>query len=347
MVKCGADKHNPSRLPRLYPKAPSIEQQQPYYPASGVLGFLRRALTRDIMRHLPAQSMPGETYYLLAAGGAEAFAGGTVDVGALQKLRGTNPVESAFGSFRIGSRFGAGNLYPLDRNIVPPFVGGVRVNDAVRTPEIISQFDENSRRRIEARLFLDRTHSSNKKEIDKQIKELKKEIDAAKKAGNDELASVKLTAVREAENSKKTGHTPIQNLYMGYEYFPAGTAFEHRMSLYGASQNELAVVLAALRAGASMPRLGGHWHHDCGWVHMHYQVKVKPVHDYNPATLVGSVVMSDSEGFVLEENGGSTLLSDALASYDMQAERGFPEWPGVRENSELKMLDVAVGGTED
>lgn len=285
--------------------------------------------------------MPAEVYYLLASGGAEGFeAGSMLEIGRKQTLRTRNPAESTFGSFRLAAKLGAGNLYPHNEALVPPFLGGVRTNDAVRTPELIEGFDEQSRQRIFERLMIDRGASLDRKDHKDALNAVKKAARNAQKAGNREEAERLYEEVAQLEEGFKVDgdkHVPIQNLFSGYEYFPEGTAFDHRLSLTGASIEDVGTTLAALRAGAAQPRLGGHWHHDCGWVRTEYTIKIKPTGDYGPATIAGRLIIDPIDGFELDSD--DPLLLKALDIYDRQAQAGFPDWSGMREGSGLTALN--------
>ncbi len=315
---------------------------QVYYPATGFLGTLRRALRneiRDAVITATGNEKPWdvETFFLLTVGGLGFDPGNDVRLDMADRRR-LNPLESLFGSVRMRAHLGAGNLY-MTSEIKDdlPIQGGVRTNDFARDPEELAYLNDEDVERLRHRL----QYSSEKTETNTNVKSgkgkmsaLKKKLEKAVADGNEaqekeilaimdeELKHLEIAKAGQAE-LKKQGLNAIQMPWKGYEYFPVGTQFSHRFSVFSMTPTELGFLLAAFRRFAALPRLGGHWHHDCGWVSAEWTLRTQ---DGN----LGKITVSFDDGFKVT----GEALESALKIFDDMVKDGFSTCDFIDRESE-------------
>lgn len=298
-----------------------------FFPGTGMMGRLRRCLVRDVRAAIIAATGNDkpwtlETYFLNTVGGVNGFKENALVPGKDRLSRRANPLESVFGSARMAGKLGFGNLYPVSTITEPPIFHGVRANDFRRDEAELEYLPPGEVDRLTARMQLDRDNSVNKTALQAESRELKKQARKAGLVGNETLKNDLYGQANEIDDSLRAGHVPIANLFQGFEAIPAGTEMSHRFSLSSANQLEFGFLLASLRAFATEPRLGGHFHHgDCGWVDCEWQVHVRKTDVQGRASDAGIITISPMEGFQTD----SDIVTRALAAYDALRVDGFPD----------------------
>ncbi len=322
------DKPSNSQLPYPFPVSNGV----PFYPATGILGALRRAGVRDIREGLTDDGVVPwscEAYFLNMIGGANGFPKERKLVpGEDAFFREANPFESVFGSTRMSSRLGVGNAYrdtPLREKEALPVQGGVRTLDFERDRAEMAYLDPAEIDRLLARMESDKNNSASGKEARDKAKALKTQAAKEKASGNNDrfiALTQEAKAVQEAAKSQREGGKSAVNIRQvlpGYRYLPANTVLTHQMIATPVTRVEIGFFLAALRAFAAQPFLGGHRHHGCGLVRATWEIKGKPVRAATGLRSLGRVAVSLDEGFELEGD----LPEEALALYDAERAARF------------------------
>lgn len=324
-------------MPHDKPKSKSDPQpfplidRQPYYPATGLLGAVRRALVRDIREELTDNGVlpwKAEAYFLNAIGGANGFPKDRLlKPGEDRELRDANPLESLFGSVRMAGRLGVGNAYrkePLGDKEELPVMPVARTLDFERDRGEMEYIKPTEIDRLMKRLAADKVNSASKTEALKAANAIKAQ--ARKEADNDEKVRLfeQAKAIQEQAKAKRkggTGAVSIQQALPGYRYLRAGTELENTMIATPVSLAEIGYLLAALRAFSAQPFLGGHRHHGCGLVSAKWAVHAKPARGVGGLRFWGDLELSLDEGLIVT---GDRLL-EALAIYDAEREQRFKD----------------------
>ena len=308
----------------------------PYYPATGFLGRLRRAgyaEIRDAMRRNGIEHPFSERdFYTLAMGGLQFIKGDTRwDPENDVNMRLARPFESLMGSVRMAAKLGVGNLYPT----VPfsaenklPILSGVRTNEFQRNPEAREFFSLEEQQKMLDRLVANGAASKASGESKKEIEALRREAKRLDNAGEKDAARAARDKAAELQASAKaerleSGGNSVQNMWDGYEYIPEGTLLNHKMSATNLTEDELAMLMGSLRAMVLEPRLGGHAHHNAGWIDATWEILTREPRSYGPATRVGSVRVSRDAGFVLSDESADKFLENGLARFDEMMANNF------------------------
>ena len=322
----------------------------PYYPATGILGAVRRALVRDIREGLTDDGvLPWdiESYFLNVIGGANSFPKNRKLVpGEDRDLRDANPLESLFGSIRMAGRLGVGNAYrksPLGDKEELPVMPVARTLDFARDRGEMEYIKPTEIDRLIKRLALDKANSASKTEAIKEANTIKAQ--ARKEADKDEKARLyeQAKVIGEQAKAKRkggAGAVNIQQALPGYQYLPAETELENTMIATPVSFAEIGYLLAALRAFSAQPFFGGHRHHGCGLVSAQWAVHGKSARGVGGMRFWGDVQLSLDEGLVVT---GDRLL-EALAIYDEERGQRFKNRKFDRDEY---IQDIEYSETDD
>lgn len=304
-------------------------ERRPFYPASGFLGRVRRALVGDIREALTQDGvLPWEieTYFVMAIGGACGFPKERKLVaGEDRRLRDDNPLESLFGSVRMAGRLGVGHAYaakPLGEKEELPVMPVARSLDFARDGSEMEYIAPGEIDRLLVRLANDRTNSANKTELQKLVRAKKAE---AKRADNNDDKNRLMDEARALQNEATANRTggksavSIQQALPGYRYLPKDISLEQSIMASPVTLAEIGYLLAALRAFSANPVLGGHRHHGCGLVRAEWTVHAKPVRAVSGLRRWGDIKVSLDEGMVMT----GERLEEALALYDADRAQNF------------------------
>ena len=308
------------RLPRMGAKN---EKSSVYFPAASLRGAIRRA-TYHVVRRAESlrtgQEKPFslETHYMLTQGVDvtnktvdEKIAGLVSNEG---ELRAANPFLSLFGRWRLPAHVGIGNGIPSEKDVVFMEGKGARCNDFLRSPEEICTLNEKDIKRLNKMLLEDGIVSGATKEIDNEIRQLKKQ----RRESNDEAEITQLNAAlkerektrKETKAAKSGSRESIQRPLDGYEAIIPGTVLDHKMILQNVDETELGLYLAGLREFARKPYVGGHHAHGAGEISGTWTVTTWPYDTDEPIT-IGKVILS-SAGFNIVDAKDTAILSQAL-----------------------------------
>lgn len=326
-VSMPSDQKNKTK-PQMFPRAGGLV----FYPATGLLGTIRRSLVRDVLEVSHDRQWSAEAYVLNSQGGINPFPSDRKLIpGEDRQLRDANPIESLFGSIRMGGRVGMGNLYSELQDL--PIQSGVRTQALSRDKETLELLAPEEIDRLEIRRTRDRSNSTAKTETRTLTADLKKQLKrASSQEEKDRIREQINEAAKQEKEKRKGGKSAVsaQNLWVGYEFIPAETSLTHKMHLSPVTPAEIGYFLASLRAFAAAPRIGGHAHHNCGWTRWQWEVSGKPSRDSGALKPMGRVEISLAQGFVLTD--ADPLLSESLAGYDQERDSGF----SVRDFTDFK-----------
>ncbi len=297
------------------------------YSATGFSGVLRRQLLKEVMKgleHRDGGAWTVDQVMMNMLGGVNGFAktDGVLTPKIYRERREQNPLLSLFGESRLHGLLGISNLLAPPDFQCPGVQQGVRTLSPERDDAALGYLPVEEIARLQARLDLD-SHSSG---VKKDIKELKREIARDRRAAKTDDDRAKVTEKEQmlAEGQPKKGHVPIRNPFSGYEFIPPDTTLTGKIMASGLTLPEVGYLLAALRAFAANPRLGGHLRHGCGWVMATLQVRGRESGSVRPMQDWGTIAISFEEGFALQDEGCEQTARAALAQFDAELEAGFP-----------------------
>ncbi|MHB8564759.1 MAG: hypothetical protein ACYDDA_12635 [Acidiferrobacteraceae bacterium] len=354
-----------ARLPRLGEKE---EKTRVFYPGSGFAGRFRRCARNAVRDALVARGNPYpfdmQSYFMMSVGGVDGFATAAEGLSpqAAMQLRVDHPFESVFGSERMSARFGIGNAYLTQDlpGVKPPVQNGVRTFDMDRDPGEWGYMAPEEQVRIRARLATDHIRSLKFKEAMVKVKERRAEAKQAPKGSEEQTALfAEATAMeQQARLEKQTGSADeaenadkkpvsVKNPFPGFEFIPEGVVMTHKMSAVSLTDTEAAFLFAAMRGFGDLPRIGGHWHQDCGWVSISWQVKIRHRDDGGRWVTedLGTIEISRETGMVV--NGDpSGRIAAWLDRFDAMARDGFPGikfdgvQPPAKKGADVPMEEV-------
>ena len=316
--KSGKDKF---ALPRL--------GDQLYLPASGIRGAIRRAMYRVVEDFVIArgQRFSLKDCMMLAQGGIvvakkkaasrDAEAGDDAEEGdsegkAADDTMGDtrnvaiyvrtnrfaaarNPLLALCGSMEYGIPGHWSCSHALaSREVEPVRVHSVRANEFLRNPSSLNQLAPAALEDAERWQNQAAAHAACKN----RVEELTLELRRLGKKGDPTRAEEIRSEIKRVE-AEDPGIVHIAQL-LTHECIPPGTVFEHEFVLRGASDLELALLLAGLDAFAQEPYLGGRRNHDYGLVSGSWAVSRRgkygePLADFGRVSFAG-----DFRGLTLE-----------------------------------------------
>ncbi len=245
-----------------------------YLPASTVRGFFRRSAGLAAMR---ARGEGGTTvaqaYSDILGQGADDKA--DVDLQTLAAMREGDAILDLFGSWSVRSRLLVSNFVP-DMNLLPTVFTGVR-KDLEDTEGVLDLMAESEREAY----FSRSDTNSDRAAADAVAKKLKREINKAKKAGQQTAdletaladAEMKLAGLKsqmgEMANSSRT--------ITQYFALSAGVELHGKIIIERAKERDLPMLLAALDDLSQRPLFGAQVARGCGEISGKFSIKVDGV----------------------------------------------------------------------
>ncbi|MDZ0185194.1 RAMP superfamily CRISPR-associated protein [Klebsiella quasipneumoniae] len=268
----------------------------PYFPGTSIRGTLRHAAHKVVVERV-GLDVDGKSPFDLAGhfmlaqgvdinGEAETFTAGDINAGA--ELRSKNPLISLFGRWGLSGKVGVGNAIPVGDNQWGMFGGGARAIMFERDETLIDFLETEQVERL-GRLLEEQAEAS----VD--ISHIKSEQDALKKvmkSADKETKSEIQSQLRELDKKiqarkdrKQESRESIRRPIDPYEAFVTGAELSHRMSLKNATDEEAGLFIAALIRFAAEPRFGSHANHNCGLVEAQWTVTTWKPGELVPITL--------------------------------------------------------------
>ncbi len=316
------------RLPRLGPKREDVPV---YFPATSLRGAIRRA-GRNLIRRAVIRETGNDTpwsvdtHYMLSQGvdttnktiNEKTSGAFGVEAG----LRDANPFLSLFGRWKLPGHFCIDNAVPEEFDCVYVEGRGARPNEMVRSPEQAQFLDASEAKRLKTMLEQDSLAAQETGEVDRQIKDLKKQYGKAEDSDERNEISEQIKALEaKKKNIKAAKHgskESIQRTNEGFEAIRPGTRMSHRMIVQNANDLELGLALASLREFARSPYVGGHRALHCGEIEASWKVSYWP-EDQDKPIVLGTVKLS-SGGFEVLDASGQDTLSRALTLWEKQSQ---------------------------
>jgi CRISPR type IV-associated protein Csf2 len=303
------------------------EDSPVYFPATSLRGALRRAGRNHIRRAAIRQSETDtpwsvDTHFMLTQGVdttnqtlSEKTSG---TIGLEEELRSANPFLSLFGRWKLPGHLGIDNAIPETENCVYVEGRGARPNDFNRDPGQVQFLNPEEAQRLKRILEQDSLAAKDVKEVDDEIKALKREVagirDKDEKAEVNERIKELDARKKEIKSAKEGSQETIQRIMEGFEAIVPGTQMNHRMVLQNANELELGLMLATLREFARSPYVGGHRALNCGEVSGQWVVKYW-IEDADQPQVAGKVSFS-AEGFEISDEPEEKPLTKALSDWD-------------------------------
>jgi hypothetical protein len=237
-------------------------------------------------------------------------------------LRDANPFLSLFGRWKLPGHFCIDNAVPEEFDCVYVEGRGARPNEMVRSPEQAQFLDASEAKRLKTMLEQDSLAAQETGEVDRQIKDLKKQYGKAEDSDERNEISEQIKALEaKKKNIKAAKHgskESIQRTNEGFEAIRPGTRMSHRMIVQNANDLELGLALASLREFARSPYVGGHRALHCGEIEASWKVSYWP-EDQDKPIVLGTVKLS-SGGFEVLDASGQDTLSRALTLWEKQSQ---------------------------
>lgn len=272
---------------------------RPYFPATSLRGALRNAGHVALTRHLGKQDIRftiAEHFahaqgIIIKAKGVESCVSddpqGSID--ANQGVRDANPFMSLWGRWGVDGRCCIGNLIPLTDDCVGQFGGGARTVMFERNQSLLEDLSEDEVAQINHILNEQAETSAKLAPMDAEVKTLKRSL----KSIDDSEAKARVQAriadleeqMKQMKDEKTGSRESIRRPIDPYEAFVAGCEFEHRMTLKGATTDELSLFLTCLLEFARESTLGGHKAQGCGSIAGEYKVTVWPEDALKPVEI--------------------------------------------------------------
>lgn len=305
-------------------------------PGEQLAGALRRAGMDDMLDAFPENPLASIlSYYQMRVGGIAGF-GKIYKFGQMTALRRSNPFLSLWGKAGVRGHLGMGHAVgPVTETVTVlqgkdgPYtkslsnaerVQGFRADDLARNPE--TEVPESFWSQREVLRFAGKSPETAKK-----VAVYAKNRDffgfSLLDESNELALDISEEATEEEGGSKKL--TNIQNGYGGFEYMPPATRFDHCFSVTG-TEVEILLLMASFNGFARNPRLGGHWHHNLGWVDMRYtsylledDLRLAP---REMGTLTINSHMKDKTGPALATTG---MVTEWMDAYLTVRRKGFSD----------------------
>ena len=312
------------RLPRLGSKS---EDTQVCITGGTYRGPFRRC-ARDVIRRAVAKAKNDDkpfditTHYMLTQGvdvtneTASEKASGTISQE--QELRKQNPALSLFGRWGLTGHLGVGTSIPNENDVIFMDGKGVRTNDYIRSPEQVEFLKPEEKLRLVKMIEDESSSAKDNKEIDAEMKGLKKEI-RTPGISEEKILSIR-EQIKELEIQKDNNKTnksgakeSIQRPLDGYESIKHGTLMTHHMSIENGNNAEIGLFLLSLREFARNPRIGGHHGQEAGKISASWGVTTWPADTDAPIHL-GTVNLS-SKGFSITDECQDKVLSNAMSEF--------------------------------
>ena len=312
-------KNDPKPLPRFADRYG--------YSATGLSGVLRRRLLAEVMRgvaHHDRNAWTVDQVMMNMLGGVNGFPknDGVLTPRFYRERREKNPLLSLFGESRLHGLLGISNLLAPPEFQFPGVQSGVRTFSPERDEVALGYLPVEEIAKLQARLTLDGSNSGVKREVKRITAEVRRDKRLAK--SDEDFAKVAEKQQALAQERPMEGHVAIRNPYAGYEFIPPDTSLTGRIFASGLTLAEVGYLMAALRAFAANPRLGGHLRHGCGLVTAALLVRGRESDCVRPMRDWGTISISFEDGFALQDEGCEQTVRAALAQFDKEFEAGFP-----------------------
>ena len=253
-----------------------------------------------------------------------------VDLGA--SVREQNPFLSLFGRWGLDGKLSVGSAYTEDKNDCLIYANGARGIYLERSPELLQDLSENDQGRFFDILRKESQVASENKDTGDQQRTLKKELKAAREAGDNEQMELLNQKIQELDSEKKQrkedkgeATESIRRPLESFQAISQGVELEHRMKLNGVTETELGLFLAVLGYFSESAQLGGHAAQGFGLIEAEWKVKVW---DEDTFTLkeIGTVTIND-DGFVIKDNSSeSSVLTNALEKWSAQKNLNYKKY---------------------
>lgn len=208
----------------------------------------------------------------------------------------------------------------------------VRANDFQRDPSLAERLDEGAISAFIARQAEASVRSAAKQEV----KALKKQIDAARKSGNSDLALELQAKMKEiGDGGSKVVAYSIPNI--AYNAIPMGMDFTHEFTLQNVSGLEIALFVQAMDRFGLNPFIGGKRAHGLGHIAMNYRVQGREA---------GQRAFRDMGELSIPENMEGAQATGEIAGYLNPELLRHPISEGLLDFSE-KSLAACLSATKE
>ena len=280
-------------LPRIPVNIGGAIKPQPYIPASGLKGKLRRSAAHVILDRFTdaGEIITFEDWLLLASGGVKGSEREDIDPRDRAKIIEQSAMLSLFGAGAspAGGMVGAKlHIFPAlpQGDVETAFVKGARAHEDKR-PVLGEILPPEEMGKVALYSAANRDRSRLKKETEALDRKVRDEEKAVAK-GKPTMTGEELRKLREAAAQAKVDHdeavaaqkvvgsdVSLGRPLPGYEVIPAGLDIPHAMQLMAVTTAEAGLFIEALDRFALDPVIGAHVSSGCGRISARYDVMVR------------------------------------------------------------------------
>ena len=304
-------------LPKLPVNIGGAIKMQPYIPAAGLKGKLRRAAAHVILdRFIDAgKTLTFEDWLLLACGGVKGSEREDIDPRDRARIIDQSALLSLFGAGAspAGGMVGAKlHMFPAlpQGDVETAFVKGTRAHEDKR-PVLGEILPPEEMGRVALYSAANRDRSRLKKDAAALAKKVRDEEKVAAK-GKPTMTDEELSKLRETAAQAKVDYdkavaaqkeigsdVSLGRPLPGYEVIPAGLDLPHEMQLVAVTAVEAGLFIEALDRFALDPVIGAHTSSGCGRISAHYDVMVRQQGE-RQHEVVGRLSFGGLDGLVAE-----------------------------------------------
>lgn len=289
---------------------PKDSKGNPLIPASTLRGWLRHRGHEELTK-LRAQHdlffTVDEHYMLISGVDTARVVRDDESIGAMLKVRKSNPFLSLFGRWKFAGKLSVGSAVACKEDLVR-LGNGVRTHIFRTKPSMQDFVKEDELKYLASILAADSETNESTKDLKDEERKLKRQLKDAsleeKKQINERL--IELTnEMREIKDARVGASESIQRPLDGFEAIDADVSMPHRMILSNPSEDEFKMLLFVIIAASKEPTIGGHKNVGCGLVHCHWDVKRL---DLEGDKFLGSIIIN---------NAGITINIDGITIDDI------------------------------
>ncbi|GAA4648605.1 hypothetical protein GCM10023116_08740 [Kistimonas scapharcae] len=305
------------RLPRLGPKT---DRSPVFFPGTQLRHLIREALLVGACR-ASGGKLPLQDHFMLMQGVpigelAKELSSFSMD-GVVERedgLRAKNPIIGLGGFWKFSGTLGVNDWIPESQDEPCYYIHKkMRAMPFKRNEELVRLVADNDIEKLKRIMSEDMDIARKARDIDTQIKDLKKAYatasSAEKKNIGEQISDLEATKAH-IKNSKEGATETLERPVEGYEAIVPSTRMRSGIDIARANEMDLGFVLYALRHISLHPYVGGHYADGKGEFALDWTVRTWGDDLMEPVTL-GTVKVSLLD-FSITDHPGSTVLSDAL-----------------------------------
>jgi hypothetical protein len=309
------------------PRAGKGENAQPYWPSSNIRGAFRHCMNAVVAAAAEAngQKLKLEHHMMIAQGtDIEGVIGDTEGIiDAHKEIRAANPALSVLGRWKLPSKIGVGNAFPLNNDCFAMYGQGARRIMFEVDPELVDDLEDSDQKRLKDLLAWQTEASESKTDIKSQIRDLTKKLKSSESPAEKNVLRDQIEALNNAQTALNKGEmsegaTGIRRPLPGYEAFNAGTKFSQSITLNNVTKVEAGLFIAALVKFSRSPFLGAKNAYNNGKVDFEWDVSRYADDISLTPDVTGNFIMNSETGIEINDD----LMNECYEAW-LEASKDF------------------------